>query len=139
MTEVLLVAFGGALGSVVAVWARNERGHLRRLPISCAACLALGILTGLPFREAHFFAFAGYGLLTTAAPLSLASRSPGQNDAAPPPKLMVDNAKAVALYAAFGTGLAMIGFLMGFGIGALYQQATWEHASNAQHSYAHWL
>jgi hypothetical protein len=131
MIEVLLVAFGGALGSIVAVWACGERAGSRGLLISCAVCLALGIMTGLPFREAHFFAFAGYGLLTTAAPLSLATRSPHPNDAAAPPKSMVDNAKAVGLYAIFGTGFAMAGFLVGFGIGALYQQAVWEYATKA--------
>ena len=129
MTEAVLIVLGAMLGSVVAIWASKGRGDSRRLPTTCSVCLAPGVMTSSPFDEPHLIAFAGYGLLTAAAPWWLALEPSAAADPELAVKFTLQNAKSVFRYAIFATGFSTIGALTGIAISAFHGRAEWRTAA----------
>jgi hypothetical protein len=123
VTQLFLVALGGALGSAVfLILYHHPPSQSRVLAVNCAACMMLASVVTLIPQVGMAFGLVAFGVLTSVAPLT--------SVLLPMPKILrpVDawvlirrSSIALAVNAVFCTSFAVAGYL------AVYVSATIYH------------
>jgi hypothetical protein len=122
VTQLLLVALGGALGSAVfLILYYNPPSQWRVLVVNSAACMVLASVVTLIPQVGTAFGLVAFGVLTSVAPLtSVLLPMPKILRAADAWRLIRRSSIALAANAVFCTSFAVAGYLAAYVGASIY-------------------